>query len=139
MQIQSLASLSGLRIQHCLELWCKSQMRLRSRPTLLWLWGRLVATAPIRPLAWERPYATGAALEKAKRQKKKQKTKTKLIGSSYLWPSGNQPNWDASGCRSLASFSGLRIGVAVSCDVGQQLQLQFNPWPGSFHIPQVWS
>ena len=25
---------------------------------LLWLWRRLVAIAPIRPLAWERPYAT---------------------------------------------------------------------------------
>ena len=30
-----------------------------------------VATAPIRTLAWELPYATGAALEKTKRQKKK--------------------------------------------------------------------
>ena len=37
---------------------------------LLWLWRRLAATAPIRPLAWEPPYATGAALEKAKRPKK---------------------------------------------------------------------
>ena len=36
-------------------------------PAFLWLWRRLVATAPIRPLAWEPPYATGAALEKAKR------------------------------------------------------------------------
>ena len=35
----------------------------------LWLWHRLAATALIRPLAWEPPYATGAALEKAKRQK----------------------------------------------------------------------
>ena len=38
---------------------------------LLWLWRRLVATGPIRPLAWEPPYAAGVALEKAKRQKKK--------------------------------------------------------------------
>ena len=30
---------------------------------------RLVATTPIRPLAWEPPHAVGAALEKAKRQK----------------------------------------------------------------------
>ena len=36
----------------------------------LWLWHRPAATAPIRPLAWEPPYAMGAALEKAKRQKK---------------------------------------------------------------------
>ena len=38
---------------------------------LLWLWHRLVATAPIRALAWEPPYAAEVALEKAKRQKKK--------------------------------------------------------------------
>ena len=35
-------------------------------PTLLWLWHRLAATALIRPLAWEPPYAAGVALEKAK-------------------------------------------------------------------------
>ena len=32
LRVQSLASLSGLRIQHCHELWwCRSQMQLRSR------------------------------------------------------------------------------------------------------------
>ena len=35
---------------------------------LLWLRPRLAATVPIRPLAWEPPYASGAAL---KRQKNK--------------------------------------------------------------------
>ena len=40
-------------------------------PALLWLWRRLAAPAPIRPLAWEPPCASGVALEKAKRQKKK--------------------------------------------------------------------
>ena len=44
---------------------------------MLWLWRRQVATAPIRPLAWEPPYATGAALEKAERQKKKKKKRKK--------------------------------------------------------------
>ena len=39
-------------------------------PELLWLWHRLAATAPIGLLVWEPPYAAGAALEKAKRQKK---------------------------------------------------------------------
>ena len=37
---------------------------------LLWLWRRPVATAPIRPLAWEPPYAAGVAQEKAKKKKK---------------------------------------------------------------------
>ena len=35
------------------------------------LWRRPAATALVRPLAWEPPYALGAALEKAKRKKKK--------------------------------------------------------------------
>ena len=29
--VQSLASLSGLRIQRCYELWCRSKARLRSQ------------------------------------------------------------------------------------------------------------
>ena len=40
-------------------------------PVLLWLWHRLEAIAPIRPLAWEPPYPAGAALEKTKKRKKR--------------------------------------------------------------------
>jgi len=40
-------------------------------PTLLWLWSRLVAVAPIQPLPWELPYVEGAALKKLKKKKKK--------------------------------------------------------------------
>ena len=39
-------------------------------PTLLQLWYRLVATAWIRPLAWEPPYASSVALKTQKDQKK---------------------------------------------------------------------
>ena len=46
---------------------CGVGRRRGSDPVLLWL----SATAPIRPLAWEPPYAAEAALEKGKRQKKK--------------------------------------------------------------------
>ena len=38
---------------------------------LLRLWHMSAATALIRPLAWERPYAAGVALKRQKRQKKK--------------------------------------------------------------------
>ena len=40
-----------------------------SDPALLWLWHRPVATAPIRALAWEPPYAMNAALEKNENDK----------------------------------------------------------------------
>ena len=62
MQVQTLASLSGLRIQpYCHELWC-----------------RIAAAALIQPLAWELPYASGVAL------KKKKIDKTNMKG--LYWP-----------------------------------------------------
>ena len=63
MQVRSLASLIGLRIQCGHELWCRSQMRLGGF-TWLWLWCRPAAAVAIQPLAWELPYATGAALKR---------------------------------------------------------------------------
>ena len=53
--VRSLALLSGLGIRHCCELWCRLQTQLGCR----------TAVAPTGPLAWESPYAAGAALEKA--------------------------------------------------------------------------
>jgi len=50
---------------------------------LLWLWCRPVATALIRLLVWEPPYATGAALEKTKRQKKKKGKKEISISITF--------------------------------------------------------
>ena len=47
-------------------------------PALLWLRCRLAATAQIRPLAWEPPYATGETVKTQKDEKiKKKKTTTK--------------------------------------------------------------
>ena len=48
---------------------CGVDCRRGSDPELLWLWHRSVA--PIGPLAWESPHATGAAQEIAKKKKKK--------------------------------------------------------------------
>ena len=49
--------------------------RLGLDPAWLWLWCRPAATAPIRPLAWEPPYAEGVAQEKGKKIKKERKKK----------------------------------------------------------------
>ena len=63
-----------LRIQHCYELWSKSQMRLRSCVATAVQW--LAAAAPIQPLAWERPYAMGLAL------RNKQTNISKMFGKA---------------------------------------------------------
>ena len=54
--------------------------RCGSNPVLLWLWCRLAATALIRPLAWEPPYATSAAL-KSQKEKEKQKGSEHKVNS----------------------------------------------------------
>ena len=58
--LEDMGSIPGLtqRVKdlHCHELWCKSQMRLRSHVAVA-----VAAIARIRPLAWELPYATGGS------------------------------------------------------------------------------
>ena len=47
---------------------------------MLWLWHRLAAIAPIHPLAWEFPYATGVAIKgerKKEREREREKKKRK--------------------------------------------------------------
>ena len=49
---------------------CGVGCRCGSDPALLWLWQRPAATALIQPLAWEPPYAGGAALKSEKKERK---------------------------------------------------------------------
>ena len=51
---------------------------------LLWLWCRPAATAPIRPLAWELPYAVGAALKNKKQIKKENKVDLDILVKSIM-------------------------------------------------------
>ena len=60
---EDVASLSGLRIRYCRELWYRSQTWLGSSVAVA------VAVAPTQPLAWEFPYAASAALKRRRRKK----------------------------------------------------------------------
>ena len=68
MQVQSLASLSGLRIGIAKS--CSMGHRSSSDLALLRLWGRPAAATPIRTLTYELLYAVGAVLKKKKKAKK---------------------------------------------------------------------
>ena len=54
--VGSIRGLAGWGIQHCRELWCRLQMRLRYHVA--------VPVAVIRPLAWKLTYAASAAQSK---------------------------------------------------------------------------
>ena len=49
---------------------CGVGHRRGSDPMLLWLWYRRAAVVPTQPLAWELPYAAGAALKRPPPKKK---------------------------------------------------------------------
>ena len=52
---------------------CGVGRRRGSDPASLWLWHRPAATALIRPLDWEPPYAAGVAQENGKKTKTNKK------------------------------------------------------------------
>ena len=64
---------------------------------LLWLWYRPAVVVPIRPLAWEPPYAAGAALEKEKKKKKKKKEYTPGVPIVAQWLTNPTRNHEVAG------------------------------------------
>ena len=91
---------------------CGVGCRRGSDPALLWPWRRPVATAPIGPLAWEPPYAIGAALKK------------KIINKNDWNWSSPVTHWIKDPMLSLPCFRSL-------------LWYGFDPWPGNFYVPWV--
>ena len=69
MQVQPLASLSGLRIWCCHKLWCRSLLKLLVLP---WLWHRPAAAPLIWPPAQELPYATGLAIKRKRKKERRE-------------------------------------------------------------------
>ena len=70
---ENLSSIPGLaqwvKDQCCHELWCRLQMWPRYGVAMAV--AQAGAKAPIPPLAWEPPYATGAAQKDGKKKKKR--------------------------------------------------------------------
>ena len=74
---------------------------------LAWLW--VAAVAPIGPLAWEPPYATGVALKRQKTKKKKQQQQKN--------PELSLVSICKDGKDTPRSRSSLPAGVTVACDL----------------------
>ena len=85
MRVQFLASLSGLRIWCCHDLWRRLQTWFRFFIAVLWR--RPAAAAPIHPLAWKLPYAMGVALKrkKKKRERERDNCNIPMVAFSSHW------------------------------------------------------
>ena len=107
---------------------CGVGRRRGSDPALLWLWRRPAAIAPIRPLAWEPPYATGSGPRNGKKKKKrKRKRKTTLEnGFHYRDPLAAAEEHSTF----LFSFSFYIIGAeTVYCQVSGNVMAWSEPSP----------
>ena len=58
-----------------------------------WPWSRPAAVAPVQPLAWEPPYATGVALKKQKQTNKKTRTNRRYGEKGTPYIVGRNVNW----------------------------------------------
>ena len=63
---------------------CGVGHRHSSDSALLWLWRRPAPVVPIRPLAWEPPYAMGVALKRQETGKKKKKEPILIVNQLYF-------------------------------------------------------
>ena len=115
-QVWSLASFSGLRIQCCREMWCWSHMWLRSRIAWLWLWPAAAALTQTLSLETSIWHTCGS-----KRGQKQNKTKKNEVspGAAEMNLTRNHevPVW------SLALLSGLRIWHCLELWCGLQTWL----------------
>ena len=98
-------------------------------PALLWLWPRPVATAPIRPLAWEPPYAVGAAQRNSKKKTKKKKKKVNEF----------QSLWDYSGVSLLALPSSRSPSVGIVLKFQPQSSLSSTSRAPLMTLTILWS
>ena len=71
-----------------------------------WPWQRLASTAPIRPLAWEPPYAAGTALKRHTHKKAAPDFRGFFLGSNHN---------NLSGYREPGSGISSMVGQSVSC------------------------
>ena len=68
---------------------CGVGQRRGSGPGLLWLWCRLGAAAPTRPLAWELLYATGEALKTLEKKIKRENPGVPVMAQWLTNPTRN--------------------------------------------------
>ena len=96
---------------------------------LLWLWLSPAATVPIRPLAWEPPYAADVAL-KGQRDKKKCIRYKCTKYKKYI--KKKKKTWS-----SLVTQQVKDLALSLLW-LGSLLWHGFIPWPRNFHMPQLW-
>ena len=121
LQVRSLPLLSGLRIWRCYELWCRSQMQLRSHVAVA------VLQASGYSSDWTPSLGTSICRESGprngKRTKKKKKSRKKKHFSVRSSCCGAGETNLTGIHEDAVRLVGLGSGIAVSCGVGCGLDL----------------
>ena len=116
---------------------CGVGCRRGSDPALLWLWRRPVATAPIGPLAWEPPYAAGAAQEIATTTKRQKQNKTKQKNNSlYNSIKKNKIGINITGKCKTCTLKTTKYLNRIKEDINKWEDIQYS-WIGRLNIAEM--
>ena len=137
MQVRSLASLSGLRIQGCHELWCRSQTQLRSG----------IAVALVQVSSYSSDLTPGLGISMChrcgpKKQSKAKQNKTKdgrqkikedwILEAPVVSQEGSVVSWKCwNQVRSPAWHRRLKIWHCHCCGLGYSCGSDLTPGPGA--------
>ena len=130
-RVQSLASLIGLRIQHCLELQCRSQMQLGSNITVAVVQACRCSSHSVPSLGTS--YATGVTL---KSKKKKKKERNLGVPTVVQWVKDSSYLCEGAGL-TPGPTQWLKDLLLPQLWYRLPLHIRFNPWPRNFHVPHV--
>ena len=123
-RIQSLVLLSRLRIRHCIAMSC-------NRPA---------ATAVVRPLAWEPPYAGGATLEKAKDKKKKKKISPPQKAGSFKGGDSLMGVWVCPSWHSVVSNTELiKLNKVSKREFSPEFFVSESSWHQQGYLWNSWA
>ena len=107
----------------------------------LWPWHRPTVIAPIRPLAWEPPYAARVALKRQKDKKKKRKKNilqyTCETGLNTIWK--NKLGQPYSSQETIITLLNIRHFQTYPVPVRIPWKLEFHGWHIAYDLcPVLW-
>ena len=111
-RVQSLALLSGLRIWHCCEPWCRSQGQLRSCVAVAMAWTGICISDLVPSLETSKCHGCGPKKQTKQNKTKQKKTNNKNTLTELPCVSGSlHLDGDKHGVRVCWCYHGLLLGL----------------------------
>ena len=129
-RVRSLASLGGFRIQHCRELWGRSQMWLGSHVAVPVVWAVSCSSDSTPSLGTSICCGCGPKTTHTQKKTKKRNIIIENTGFHFTQECNNLSKFPSDGSSCLGSDFKVEDEASCGCGVGRQLQ------PRLIHSPE---